>query len=424
MSQLNVVKNAVSADQIYFDVTVTNTQSTITVPPIFYYNEARTIPFVSNPEDYYLSILRFTVDTGTLPVFIPTIKPNQSNRDATIYSVTVEYTDPLSGDVFVKQQFIEWFPQDASIKPPPPPPSQTANKQQVIETGYYNCYSYSYWCYLVDVAMKDAFDDVVAQGLAHVPPVAIPAQYAPVMTWDTTSASASLFAQASYFTNTTPPVFQQGFEVNPFFPSNEPVRLYFNAPLFSLFSSFPAKYLGFQGVTDGKNFLFEPSTVGGTQVQTVQPPFNSGQTPSPTPPQAPPASWIACNIYQEFSTTPSWSPITAFVFTSNTLPINPNQVSTPLVFTDATQVSLGGNNADTLNIITDLVSDDGTYKPNLVYEPTAQYRYITLFGNRPLFNIDLQIFYRTKLGGLVPFRLQSGGTVTLKIAFIKKSSIQ
>jgi hypothetical protein len=413
MSQLNVVKNAVSADQIYFDVTVTNTQSTTTVPPIFYYNEGRTIPFVLNPEEYNLSILRFTVDTGTLPVFIPVIQSNQANVNLTIYSVTIQYTDPVSGDVFTSQQFIEWIPQDASI-PVPPAPNATPNGQQIVETGYYNCYSYSYWCYLVDVAMSDAFDAVVAQALAHVPAVTVPAQYAPVMTWDTSSSSASLFAQASYYDTG---VFQAGFEVNPLFPTANPVQLYFNAPLFSLFSSFPAKYLGFQGVTLGRNFQFEPTTIGGTQVQTIQPPFN------PSSPTAPP-SWIACNIYQEFSTTPSWTPITAFVFTSNTLPIFPNQVSTPLVYNNLQQVVLGGNNADTLNIITDLVSDTGTYKPNLVYEPTAQYRYITLFGNRPLFNIDLQIYYRTKLGGLIPFRLQSGGTVTMKIAFIKKGSLK
>jgi len=421
MSQLNVVKNAVSADQIYFDVTVTNTQSTTTVPPVFYYNEGRTIPFVSNPEEYYLSILRFTVDTGTLPVFIPVIQANQVDPDLTIYSVTIQYTDPtLPNAPFISQQFISWTPQDASI-PVPPAPSATPNGQQVVETGYYNCYSYSYWCYLVDVAMRDAFDAIVAQAVAVG--LTIPAQYAPVMTWDTTSASASLFAQASYFTGATPPVFQAGFEVNPLFPTTNPVVLFFNAPLFSLFSSFPAKYLGFQGVTLGRNFQFEPTTIGGTQVQTVQPPFNQGQTPA-TPPALPPPSYIACNIYQEFSTTPSWTPITAFVFTSNTLPIYPNQVSTPLVFNNLQQVTFGGNNADTLNIITDLVSDTGTYKPNLVYEPSAQYRYITLFGNRPLFNLDVQIFYRTKLGGLIPFRLQSGGTVTLKIAFIKKDSMK
>jgi hypothetical protein len=128
-------------------------------------------------------------------------------------------------------------------------------------------------------------------------------------------------------------------------------------------------------------------------------------------------------MYQECSTTAAWSPITALVFTSNTLPIQPSQVSTPLVFDDNQQLVLGGNNADIANIITDLVSDTGAYRPNLVYQPSSQYRYVTLYGNRPLFNLDLQIFYRLRSGQLIPFRLASGGSVTVKVAFIKKNTL-
>ena len=55
MSQFNVIKNDSNPDQVYFDVTVTNFQSTTTQPPVFYYNEQRTMPFVSVPEDYFIS---------------------------------------------------------------------------------------------------------------------------------------------------------------------------------------------------------------------------------------------------------------------------------------------------------------------------------------------------------------------------------
>ena len=51
MSQLNPFKNAVSPDQVYFDITVSNLQSTITEPPVFYFNEQRSSPFLMNPED-------------------------------------------------------------------------------------------------------------------------------------------------------------------------------------------------------------------------------------------------------------------------------------------------------------------------------------------------------------------------------------
>jgi len=104
MSQLDPAKNAVTADQLYFDITVSNFKSTTSKPPQFYFNEQRTLPFVRNPEDYYLSILRFTMETGSLPVFIPSIEPNQADRNKTIYSFTLDYTDPGTGTTYTSGQ--------------------------------------------------------------------------------------------------------------------------------------------------------------------------------------------------------------------------------------------------------------------------------------------------------------------------------
>lgn len=65
--------------------------------------------------------------------------------------------------------------------------------------------------------------------------------------------------------------------------------------------------------------------------------------------------------------------------------------------------------------------NDGNYRPFVVYEPSAEYRLVSLHGNRPLYNLDLSIFYKTKFGDLIPFTLASGASVTLKLAFFKKS---
>lgn len=394
MSQFNVVKNAANPDQIYYDVTVTNFESSTTVPPIFYYNEQRTLPFINNPEDYYLSILRFTVDTGTLPVFIPSIEPNQGDRNKTIYSVSLQWTG-ASTTTYTAQAFLQWVPQDVSAYIPPPP-NQTPNGLQVNDGGYYNCYSYSYFLAVLGEAFITAYNDLAAQVLAGGD-APLPSAYPPYIDWDTSSNSAVLYADVD------------GYDQNPS-AGYTPINIYMNAPLFSLFSSFPAKYLGFQNIPQGKNFKLEPFNKGSTNLQVV--------TPANGDPQ-----WTAICMYQECSTTAAWTPITALVFTSNTLPIQPSQVSTPLVFINNQQVAFGGNNADTANIITDLVSDTGSYRPNLVYQPSSQYRYITLYGNRPLFNLDLQIFYRLKTGALVPFRLASGGSVTIKVSFIKKNTL-
>jgi hypothetical protein len=125
---------------------------------------------------------------------------------------------------------------------------------------------------------------------------------------------------------------------------------------------------------------------------------------------------------QEQGTTASWSPILSVVFTSNTLPIEANQVSTPVIFSDNQNIVLGGNNADFSNVITDIVSEDGNYRPNLVYNPSAEYRMISLKGNRPLYSIDLNIYYKITTGELIPLKLFSGESVTLKLMFRRRAS--
>lgn len=399
MSQLNVVRNAASPDQIYFDVTVTNFQSTSQAPQPFYYNESRTMPFVHNPEEYYLSIQRFTVETGTIPVFIPTIQPNQGNRDLTIYSITLEYTDPVLGTINSGQVFIEWTPEDKGAALPPPP-NQTQNGIQVLDSGYYNTYSYQYWCVLISGFFKQAYDnlDTAATGAG----ITLPSPFAPQLNWDTTSNTATLYADVI------------GYDQNPT-NLNPQIKIFWNAPLYYLFSSFPAFQLGYNQPL-GKNFQLLPFYLGAAGTTTIL------DVNTIVPPVAASVLYYAIPLYQEVSTVANMTPVSSIVFTSNTLPIHPSQVSTPLVFNNNQQIALGGNNADIANIITDLVTDSGNYRPNLVYTPSAEFRLITLNGNRPLFNLDLQIFYRVKTGQLVPFRLASGQSVTIKIAFLKKSS--
>jgi hypothetical protein len=59
------------------------------------------------------------------------------------------------------------------------------------------------------------------------------------------------------------------------------------------------------------------------------------------------------------------------------------------------------------------------YRPNILYVPSGQYRYITLQGNQPLNQIDINIFYQLKTGELIPFMLTNGGTASIKILFEK-----
>jgi hypothetical protein len=392
MSQLNINKNAVQADNIYFDLTSTNFQSSTIAPQPFYFNEQRSNPIIMNPEDYMLSIIRFTVDSGTLPVFIPSIVPNSSDKNLTIYTTTISWQG--QNGTYSSQVNVIWSPQDTSAAVPIAP-SNSSSKVQDNTTGYYNCYSYQYFCYLVLIALREAFADMQAQALIEGED--LPSNQPPIINWDSTANRAVIYAD------------ELGYDINKLDTPNQPIRIYFNAPLYALFSSFPARYLGYN-VLSGQNYALLIANVGSTNLQTIVP-------------EAPALQYNAIVFNQEWSTTSSWTPITALVFTSNTLPVQPSQVSQPLVYNNGVLTNGGGNNAAVNNIITDITSDSGLYAPNLVYVPQAQYRYITLYGNQPLSNLDISIYYRLKNGELIPFRLQSGGCVTMKIVFSKKSLI-
>ena len=429
MSQLNQVKRDNSPDQVYYDVTITNFQSQDTLPPVFYYNESRTIPFINCPEDYYLSIIRFSVDTGTLPVWIPSIVPFSANPNTTIYNITLTYDDGTTN--FTSGAIpMTFIPQDRTTGITPSPPSTTSNGLQNNDTGYYNVYSYQYIAYLVTETFKTALASLVANVIAGgstmptydiyapnqnatAPPAVTPVTLTsdnlpPLFQWDTSSDTGSIFAIPQYDLNPA---------VNPGLSGNNPIKIYFNAPMFYLFQSFPATIFGYSNVGGDENFQIEVVNQGGLNTQLITPPEYDVVNPAWT---TPPLSIPYISTYQETSTIGALSPITAIVFTSNTMPITPNQVSTPLILFNNQQIGFQGNNADIANIVTDLVSSTGAYRPSLVYEPQAQYRLITLNGNRPLFNLDLQIFYRLRNGSLVPFRLASGGSVTIKLAFLKK----
>jgi hypothetical protein len=410
MSQLDPMKNKTAPDQIYFDVTSSNFQSVTKEPNPFSFNDARTIPFVQRPEDYYLSIIRFTVDTAGVPVFIPSIEPNQGVRDLTIYKVSLGYTDNAAfpPTVYNATRPVIWVPQDQSAQVPLAPSSQS-NFLQNNQSGYYNCYSYTWMVYLINLAFSQCLSDLItaitAGGGTPLNPAPDLAVSAPLMGWDSTANRAILYTQNSIYN-----LGGAGGGVNP-----NAVNVYMNTALFELFGSFPHRFITYNDPINHQN----------VRILNVYQEFTNSTylylNPPTTNPPNPANAVLFLQTFQEWSTVPSITPIQAIVFTSNTLPIESNQVSTPIVLTDNVNLNFGsGNNSAIQPIVTDLVSETGNYNPNLVYVPPGQYRLITLYGNSPLYNLDIQIYYRLRNGELVPFRLQSGGTVTLKIAFIKK----
>lgn len=377
---------------IYYDVQSSNIQSTTTTPKPFAYAETRSQPILNNPSMYSMAIVRATLDTGTLPVFIPTIQYG-TDPNLTIYSVTLDWTDPLTGILYSSGQvYVIWNPQSQGI-PAPSGPSLNENGLQLNASGYYSCFSFSYWAALVYTALKTAHDNLVAaSGGLYT------GTHAPVLYYDTTSQCAAVYAELIHYNTQIA----------------NPVSLYFNAPLFELYGSLPAKVNNYESTIAGRNFRILFAPFGDVNSLTITP-FDP-VTGLPVPADA----WVALIAYQEYPTLSALCPVTAIVITSSRLPIVPNAVSTPTNFSNA---ELGGTGASASNqlIITDFSSSSGLFKPNFVYSPTAQYRYISLVGNQPIYELDLQVYYRIKNGELIPFALNSGGVLSIKMLFEKKS---
>ena len=359
------------AVKIYYDIQISNYVSTSTPPPQLRFQETRTIPFLRNPQDYTMAIVRFQLDTPSLPVFIPEMAVNQSDPNLTIYSITLEYENVIC------QEFLEFYPQDMSI-PPPPPPNPLADNS----SGYYNVYSYQHLINMVNVTFSRVFANLTAL-VADMPTI-----YAPFLSWDIVNNIAILNADSNGF-------------------GNGEITIYFNNALYNLFSSFYATYQGYNVPSGMNKALVVSNNQSGSN--TIQLPIDSDPS-TPT--------YTAIQMTQEYSTISLWNPLSSIVFTSNSLPIISTNLGAPLLFYDSSLNIGTSSGANYSQIITDMVALD-TYKPSIVFEPYYP-REIDMIGGGELKTIDINCFYKTKLGALQPFVLNSGCSASIKICFSLK----
>lgn len=361
-------------DYVYLDVNAYNFQNVNQPSPVLKFEQSRNNPVLHNSGDYVMSIVRFQLDTFNLPTFIAEIEPNQSNRDLTIDSITLEYDDGLNPVTTVQQPII-WIPQNTYVTPPPPP-SSTSNGLQ-YPSEYYHCYSFKYYIDLINNAFSAATSTLnTTLGTSIV---------APFMYWNSDKVSATLYAEQSRFDSTSSPI----------------VRIYFNQALYAHFNSFIALNNG-PSATLGRNYqiLIEKyQNVNSVTFGAITYLFND----------------------QEYSTIDTWTPINSIVFTSSSLPIIPTQVSQPAIYTNSSLIQgSNGNNANISRIITDLQTNEMVYKPNLLYAPSAEYRRISMTGNQTINDISIEIYWKDKFGTLFPMYLEPGASASVKILFEKK----
>ena len=355
-----------SSNRIYYDVIVSNLNNETVQPPILYFNQTRSTPYLTNPKDYNMSIVRWTLDTQSLPIFRPTIKPTTTDANETIYSITLKYGSSIV------EKFIIYEPQNETLTKPNAPLYRPNNLQD-NENGYYDVYTYSYFPYLINKAFQEAFNELNQNVATN----------APVMTIDTTNNICIINVPVD------------GYD-------DDNISIYFNTALGNLFSSFPFKITSLQ--QQGTNFKLL-TNINGNSTIIPFPSYSEEQ-------------YDVIQIFQEYSTIQSWNPIVSICVVSNTLPIVQNIDGLPALYYNGKILNGSGNNSNISNLITDFVAD--SYKPNVIYIPSAEYRRLELVGSEPLSNLDIAIFWKDRLGFLNNFRLTAGSSASLKIMFEKK----
>jgi hypothetical protein len=353
-------------NHIYYDLALQNNDNTGSSAPVpLVFEEIRSNPYLTNPDDYLMSVVRFNVETPSLPVWIPQIMTGQANVNKTVYSITLQYLG------FEYQEFLLFSPSDLSA-PVPSAPTTT----QDLSTSYYYGMSYT----KVMESVNSAFSNAVV-GLNAL--VALPLLTAPFMEFDPYSYQCILNAPQTAYASSLA----------------NPIKIFFNTPMYNLFSSFNSTYLGYNNITAGKNYQLttytnnNTTTIGGV---------------------------IYLQFYQEFSTIPLWTPIQSIVFVSSLIPMSPALVSVPKIYVSG-QLTSSANNANISNIITDLevpLEKGFEYKPSINYTPNGEYRLISLNGNNPVNAIQIQVYWKDKLNILRPLYIV--GNANIKLMFRKK----
>jgi hypothetical protein len=435
--------NLTSADpyNLYYDINVVSdynpTLTGTTAPPLTF-NEIRQNPIIKYPEDYLLSVVRFSIETPTLPIFIPQVLLGQANPNKLIYAWGMSVTDyavpaaPVTTYLANQQNWI-YIPDDLTA----PAPSGPLVFQD-LTSEYYYVNEFSLVLQYANNALRAAFDAFNAQlavDLGVGCPANIAQNFCPQMFYDPGGEIFSLSFPLCppALAGNAPPYTYDTYDQNlpllniatPGSFTGRVIKLYMNTPLSNLLNSFPTVFQG--------NTQFNLTTGTEDMIVVYNNQFqNTSGGSRPSYPLIPVASAVAAIpqiiVPQEHSTTILFSPISALVFSTSLLPVQNTLLSKPAIFNfydgvNSSNLRSSGNNNVTAPVLTDFELQGATgtsSQTRITYTPTAEYRMLDLRGTTPVNAVEVSVFWKDKFSGLHRFNLAAGCAASIKILFRRK----
>lgn len=344
------------ADNIYFNLNIVNNDEKAVALTT---QQQLTGPIVDDPNSYYLTVARFTLDGSGVPLAL--IKDNYY-----YVSMTLGPAPYVSGVNYVAIPIIYPFPA------------------QLTDVYPNAIFTYQDWADLFNKALKDAF--AVASTFAGWPAGATAPPY---LVWQPALATFAMYYQTAYDTDTGP------------------IGVWFNNVAYFLFGTFPGAAFGGDGSPNKLDFKLRAASLYGTNTSALNPTIPAGYY----------------KMEQEYSSPWRLTTISGIAFKSSTMGTRSEFITNPNVGTSLTPSNTAGTGIPASSIITDFVGGADTVaglRSDIVYLPATQYRLIDILGNVNN-KIDITVLLVDKQGKTYPFLLNAGAAATIKMLWVKKS---
>jgi len=346
-------------DIIYYNIAISN--STVDFMPAVY-NQIAQVPILEKPDEYFMTITRFSIPGQSIPIF---------------HFLKSSVDKPLNGYWLSLTYLNQTFSTELIYFPEIDTTNYTGDNNTI--------YSYNAFVNMMNVAMQTCYTAVLNYCIEESLP-APPQTEAPFFQYNAVNHLVSLYCQTSYDPAVSGLLNQMTISMNNI--------------LYYFFNNFFVQRVGDQS-PNHRDYDF---------IITNQ---HNNYITSDT--NNPDITFPYYKNQQEYPTLYNWNDSTTITFTSCLFP-------TSAEYAPTTQNQV----LNSEKILTDFeplqtLSDPSGFRGYLQYYASGPYRLINLTTNSPLTNIDLQVFYKDELGNTYPLIINRNSTLSVKIAFIKKS---
>ena len=320
---------------------------------------------VTKADDFYLSIDRFNIPMTSIPIFIYQLTPHVdpitglTTYTDTEYSIELEYNGVFSGQTFI----------------------QYVSNTPVTSSFYYYVFNYNAFIRMINTAISTAFTTL--GGIITLPTGSV----APYFEIDQNTKMMSLVVQNNYFNGTI------GWL---------PLKLYANIKMLRFLNGIPLEFT-YQSPT--RILLFIVEDLHNNLERRV--PFDL----TPTDPTL--YDFLIMNSEYGAQTLINWNDAKGFVFTTDTLPINPENL--PSTANQSMLVSRG------ILANFDFIYTESTPKPlSAQYILQSPYKKIDLISSVPINILDIAVAWYDYNNNLHECYLYDGEAMSIRLVFLRK----